>query len=105
MDCVSANLYEAMKLRRMSQAELAEKAGVSKTTITKIVKNRTSPTVDTLQRICGALDIQMRDLFTDSTAREIVLDGDRQKTIQFIIEATPKQMDFIIEIIDMVKKI
>ena len=49
--------------RRLSLHALAEQAGVSYVTITRIENGRMSPTVALLEKLAPALGIRVRDLF------------------------------------------
>ena len=53
--------FERMK-KGFSQEELAFKAGINKNTIWKIETNRVSPTVDTLEKIAQALELDFATL-------------------------------------------
>ena len=49
--------------RRLSLHQLADKAGVSYVTITRIEHGHMSPTVTMLEKLAAALDVHIRDLF------------------------------------------
>ncbi|MBI3455186.1 MAG: helix-turn-helix transcriptional regulator [Candidatus Rokubacteria bacterium] len=49
--------------RGLSLHALADKAGVSYVTISKIENGRMSPTVALLEKLAAALDIRIRDFF------------------------------------------
>lgn len=49
--------------RRMTQAEVAEKIGVSKRTIMKWENNETSPTGIQLMKLCEIYDVELNDIF------------------------------------------
>jgi len=51
------------KQRRLSQAELAEKAGISITFLSKIERGIKFPTSDTLSGLANGLDIEVYQLF------------------------------------------
>ena len=54
---------EWMVKRGVSRAELAEKVGVSETTITNVCVERAMPSVQVLFDIARVLDVDVRDLF------------------------------------------
>lgn len=54
---------EWMVKNQISRAELAEKVGVSETTITNICVERAMPSVQVLFDIARVLDVDVRDLF------------------------------------------
>jgi transcriptional regulator with XRE-family HTH domain len=56
-------LREWRERRKLSLRQLAERAGVHYVTIVSIEAGRMSPTVETLEKLANALDIQLRDFF------------------------------------------
>ena len=62
-------LFKLLIARNMKKKELAEKAGVSIATITKMGKDGTSVNSDILVKICTALECTIDDIM------EIVSDG------------------------------
>ena len=54
---------EWMVKRGVSRADLAEKVGVSETTITNVCVERAMPSVQVLFDIARELDVDIRDLF------------------------------------------
>lgn len=59
------NLKENRKKRDLTQAQVAEKAGVSTHHIAMIELARHYPTFDLVERIAGALGIEIHELFID----------------------------------------
>lgn len=56
--------YERRKEKKMSQCELAEKSGVSRTVISGLESGAiTTTTTDTLLKIARALDTNVADIF------------------------------------------
>lgn len=58
-------IKEIMKLKDVSQVELADGTGVSRTTIYRILKDDTAKTSD-LIKIATYLDVDIRDLFVST---------------------------------------
>jgi Zn-dependent peptidase ImmA (M78 family)/DNA-binding XRE family transcriptional regulator len=58
------NLRRLRDARKLSQAEVAEKAALSRIAYGNIESGAASPRVDTLVRIAAALGVSMQDLFT-----------------------------------------
>lgn len=63
-EILSANLIIARARARMSQAALAEAAGVTRQTISDIERSATNATLDVLDKIVDALGISIDRLFT-----------------------------------------
>ncbi|MCD7769709.1 MAG: helix-turn-helix transcriptional regulator [Oscillospiraceae bacterium] len=57
------HLRETRTMRKLSQAELAQIAGVSRNTISAIETGQFSPTARLAFILCIALDIKFEDLF------------------------------------------
>lgn len=55
-------LFKLLIDRKMKKKDLAEKAGISLATITKMGKDDVSVNSDVLVRICGALDCTLNDI-------------------------------------------
>ncbi len=55
-------LKQWMALRDLTSAELAEKTGVSETTISNIRTGKFKPRIDTLIKIAEALEIEIGDI-------------------------------------------
>ncbi len=56
-------VWEARNRKGMSEEELAEKSGVSKSTIQRIEAGKTSPSINKLGKIAEALGLKVEDLF------------------------------------------
>jgi transcriptional regulator with XRE-family HTH domain len=50
--------------RELSQAQLARASGISQSTIAQIESGRKDPSMTTLKKICGALDVALPVLFS-----------------------------------------
>jgi transcriptional regulator with XRE-family HTH domain len=70
-------LREWRDRRGLSLHQLAEKAGVSYVTISRIENGRMSPTVALLEKLAAAMDLSLRDLFSDEKARRPRKEGKR----------------------------
>lgn len=65
MDPVARKLEKLMIERDVTQAQLAEKAGLTKGFISHILTGRRQGGRETLNKICNALNISIADLFND----------------------------------------
>lgn len=63
-------LQEKRKAKGFTQLMLAQKIGMSPVQLCKIERNKTSPTLDTVERIADALDISISDLLSRSEKQE-----------------------------------
>jgi transcriptional regulator with XRE-family HTH domain len=58
-------LRRERRLAGLTQEELAERAGVAVTTISRIEEGVTEPRIPTIRKISQALGLQVRDLLED----------------------------------------
>lgn len=49
----------------MTQAQVAEKAGINEKYYGELERDESSPTLNTLEKICIALNIEVKDFFQD----------------------------------------
>lgn len=57
------NLREIRQRRGLTQVQLAEKAGIDQSTISKAEQGQTNITLDKIMVIAGALEVQPAELF------------------------------------------
>lgn len=75
MPDLSDNLREYMRMQKISQAELSNRSNISKTQISKILKRKACPRIDTLKLICNALEIDISYLFKNDLYSEYNMYG------------------------------
>jgi len=95
------NIGERLQLLRtqrvMSERALAIKAGLVPSQINKIEHNLTKPSLDSLERICQALDISISDFFASDISS---LDPDLKRLLDTANKLTPKQRKLFLELMD-----
>ena len=62
LEKIQAALAEALKQRTITQEELARKVGVNQSMISHYITGRSMPALDTLSRICTALDLDANEI-------------------------------------------
>lgn len=60
---IGLNILHYRKEQALTQEQLAEKCGISRTYIQKIETAASSCTLDTIMDICSALDIPLKKIF------------------------------------------
>jgi transcriptional regulator with XRE-family HTH domain len=61
------NRVKSICLRRgMSLSEVAEKMGIARENLNKIIGDKGNPTLETLNKLATALSVELWELFTDS---------------------------------------
>lgn len=53
------------QLCKMTQSQIAEKAGINDKYYGELERDESSPTVNTLEKICNAMNIEVKDLFQE----------------------------------------
>ena len=68
---IGNNLYKVRKAKGLTQAEVAEKTELSDRTYADIERGSVTMRVDSLLKICGALNITLNDILVLDNAIEI----------------------------------
>jgi Zn-dependent peptidase ImmA (M78 family)/DNA-binding XRE family transcriptional regulator len=72
MGVLPQNLRRLRDARKLSQAEVAERADLSRVAYGKIESGAAQPRVDTLMRIAAVLEVKLQDLLTESRSLKAV---------------------------------
>ena len=79
LDSLGDRLRRRRKNLRLTLSEVAASAGITEGFLSQIERNRNTASIATLQRICGALEMQVGDLFQDQGSLTV----HRQRNAQF----------------------
>ncbi len=82
---------EIMSLKGMSREELADKVGVSKTTISNINSENNLPTIHLLFQLAEALDVDIREMFVPT--KGIIVIQSEVEEAKLLIEKGLKILD------------
>jgi transcriptional regulator with XRE-family HTH domain len=63
-------LTEALQQHQFTQAELADKIGVSQSSISHYINGRKLPALDTLSRLCTVLDLDANEILCVERPKE-----------------------------------
>ncbi len=66
---LGTRVYELRKRVNLTQAQFAEKVGVSNDTISRIERGIRSPSFNVLERIAKGIDLEVRELFNFSNKK------------------------------------
>jgi transcriptional regulator with XRE-family HTH domain len=88
-EVLSTNVIITRAQRKLSQAALAKRAGISRVTLSKIEGGDSDPTIGTVARIAAALDVALSDLFVgddegfadDNELRRIAKENSREGAV------------------------
>ena len=98
-ELLGARIKELRKAKRLSQDELSEKINIDPKHLSRIEVGKSYPSLDTLERIANALNVEIKDLFefmhlsrskelTDNVSKLLKeADEDRLRLILKIIRA------------------
>lgn len=92
-EILAKNLKESRRKCRLSQAKLAEKAGISTQYIAMIELSRQFPTPEVLERIAAALGIEAYELFSVEPSAE----SSMERLHKDIIKEVRKVMEEVLE--------
>jgi transcriptional regulator with XRE-family HTH domain len=82
----------------ISERALASKAGLVSSQINKIEHNVTKPSIDSLERICSALDLTLSDFFAQPDLSPVVTE-----LINIVKKLPPEKVKPLIEIAKQLK--
>lgn len=107
MSTISKNVGKRLRMRRLelgySQELTSEKAGLHPTYIGQVERGEKNLTIESLEKICNALDYPMEDLFFKISP----LDSENataQKCYELILEQPTDEHENIYNILDTVIK-
>ena len=69
-DVMRLRIEEIMAEKGLRKAEVARKAGLVQTNLNKAINENGNPTIETLERIANALEVEVYELFTDELPTE-----------------------------------
>ena len=88
------NLRTIRNEKRLTQAQLAQKAGVDQGFISKIEKGEGNPSLENIRQIANALGVEIAEMFTlpdlkrrTLAAMEAITDPTRQEAAVVVLEA------------------
>lgn len=69
--------------QRLTLKELAKKTGISISFISQVEREKTSPSIDSLSKICSALGVSLAHLFSERQTKEIIFIKKKKKKMPF----------------------
>ncbi|MDR1567507.1 MAG: helix-turn-helix domain-containing protein [Streptococcaceae bacterium] len=95
---IRKNLGYYLTLRGMSQKELAEKLGVSQSSVTCWIKGKNAPDIEVVAQICDVLDISVVDLFGTDGSGELTKEF--QEAMRLFKDLRPEFQNYVLQQID-----
>ena len=62
---VAGNIKDLCKKRHVSKYRLAQLTGIAQSSLGRIIANESTPSLQTLEKICSALDVTLSQFFQD----------------------------------------
>lgn len=69
--------------QRIILKELAKKTGLSISFVSQVEREKTSPSLDSLSKICSALGVSLAHLFSENQTKEIIFIKKKKKKMPF----------------------
>lgn len=98
---IGVRIRALRKQKGLTQDNLAEMAGIDSKSLSRIECGRFNPALDTLENLAHALEVSMREFFTDSTES---IDELRHNVIDAAIHCNESELKEIINLINKLRK-
>ena len=98
MQRIGNNLLKARKKLGLTQAQVAEKAGLSDRTYADIERGSTNMRTETLLHICKALQITPDSIFTESTSSQLI---QQEEIIEKLNLCTQKEKETALKLLSV----
>jgi transcriptional regulator with XRE-family HTH domain len=87
-----------LRLRQdLSLEELAERAGLNDKFVQAVETARQAPTVDSVEKLCTGLGVNLRELFIFEDERPVVL---RRRALQLVRDAADSDLGRIVRLLE-----
>lgn len=90
---------------KMSQEEVALKAGITTAYYGLVERNQKNPTVGMLEKICGALNVNVADIFAENIPVTKDIDAVSMQILNQLNGKTDKEKEMILQIIKQILKL
>ncbi len=98
MQKIGNNLLQARKRLGLTQAQVAEKAGLSDRTYADIERGSTNMRTETLLHICQALQITPDSIFTEN---KLPLPIQQEEIVEKLNSCTPKEKETALKLLSV----
>ncbi|WP_213996162.1 MULTISPECIES: helix-turn-helix transcriptional regulator [Tepidanaerobacter] len=97
---IGARLKELRTSRNITITALANKVGLTREHLSNIERNVNMPSLQTLQKICDALDITLAEFFSDEDS---AMPPEITRLLQEVKDLTPEQIEKLTDFIKAMK--
>lgn len=88
------------KARNWSEYQLAERSGLTQSTISSWYRKNMMPSIPSLERICNAFGISLSQFFLEDDAEPVILNSQQIELINITNHLTKEQMDALIKFLN-----
>lgn len=93
-------IVQLREARNWSEYQLAERSGLTQSTISSWYRKNMLPTIPSLQKICDAFDITLSQFFLDQNDNTLVLTDTQLQLLNSTAKLQPEQYQALIKFID-----
>ena len=86
--------------RHWTEYQLAEKSGLTQSTISSWYRKNLLPTIPSLMKICEAFEITMSHFFLEDSSQSVVLSERQLELLEAASKLDKKQMDSLIHVLN-----
>jgi transcriptional regulator with XRE-family HTH domain len=83
--------------RNWTEYQLAEKSGLTQSTISSWYRKNMLPSITSLERICDAFDISMSQFFLEKEDRDVTLTNRQLRLMEYASKLEPEQFEALLE--------
>lgn len=86
--------------RHWTEYQLAEKSGLTQSTISSWYRKNLLPTIPSLMKICEAFEITMSHFFLENSNQSVVLNDRQMELLEAASKLDKEQMDALIKFLN-----
>lgn len=87
---------ELREERHWTEYKLAEKSGITQSTISTWYRKKIQPTIPSLQKICDGFGITLSQFFLEDEERTVVLTEQQKRLLFYSAKLNPEQLENLI---------
>ena len=88
--------------RHWTEYQLAEKSGLTQSTISSWYRKNLLPTIPSLMKICEAFEITMSHFFLENSNQSVVLNDRQMELLEAASKLDKEQMDALIKFLNKI---
>ncbi|MGN0436503.1 MAG: helix-turn-helix domain-containing protein [Wujia sp.] len=93
-------ILELREERHWTEYKLAEKSGITQSTISTWYRKNIQPTIPSLQKICNAFGITLSQFFLEDDNNTLVLTSQQLRLLKYASKLTPEQYECLISFLE-----